>query len=91
MVRFGNLHRLRRCHRKRMRYLNWTVGKADSVLHPDSGLTHHFQALLRSSPLPYFICPSLARYLVSSFLCVCHPHFARPYNTPCYRDPNQVT
>jgi hypothetical protein len=38
MVRFGNLHHLRHRHQKRPRCSNWTLGKADSVLHPGSGV-----------------------------------------------------
>jgi hypothetical protein len=38
----------------RLRYLNSTLGMADSLLHPDVGLTNHFQTLLALSSLPSF-------------------------------------
>jgi hypothetical protein len=81
MVRFGNLlilHHLRHRHQRRLRYSSWTLGKADCVLHPNSGWTQHFQAMLRLSPFASFLSPSMGRPLVSSFRCVCHPHFAQP-------------
>jgi hypothetical protein len=62
MVWFGNLltlHRLRRRHhhRKWLRYSSWMIGKADCVIHLNSGWTHHFQAMLHLSHLTSFLPP----------------------------------